>query len=994
LHVCVARLRRLLGAAGIGVIDSHPGGYRLVGSAGTVDLLRVRELLDRARAAHGDPATEARLLAAALERWQHPILPEIRSDTLRRDLIDRLDEEWPSVVERRIGADLAVGRHAELVAELGSLVTAFPLRERFWAQLMTALHRSGRRADALAEFDRLRRRLAGELGTDPGAELRELHRRILDGDPALDASVPTGRPVRTDLVPRPAQLPTDLASFVGREAERDRLAGLPDAGGPGVRVGVIDGMAGVGKTALAVHVAHRLADRFPDGQLFLDLHGFTDGLAAVPPAEALDRMLRTLGVPGSRIPGDPDDRAALFRSRLAASRTLIVLDNAATEAQVRPLLPAAPGCLVLITSRRRLTGLDDAHPVSLDVLPPADAAALFTRAAGLGPGVGGPAATVAELVEECGRLPLAIRIAAARLRSRPAWSVAHVVERLREHRHRLDELDAGRRSVAAALDLSCRHLSADERRLYELLGLHPGPDFDEHAAAALASGTPAGVRSLLDVLLDIHLLGEPAPGRYRFHDLTRDHATASAARLPRADREAALTRLLDFYADASSAAMDLVHPYEAQQRPPRPRSGAVLPALRTPARAEAWLDTELGTLLAATAAGRPRYVLHQAATLHRHLRTRADHGRAEALHRQALRAARDLAVREGVVTALVHLGDVHRFRGRYDEALRHYQQALPIARRDGHRAGELLALTGIGWIESMRYRHASATVHYRQALAIARELDHRSGELDVLIGLGNTHSLVDEYGPAAEWFSDAQRLARRTGHRIAELSALVGLGWVDAMQGRYRPAADRYRSALRIAGEVGDSGGEMQALTGLGHVHRATADFAAAAGCHERVLALARRAGDRTGELAALTGLGQVHQAWGRPGPAADWYGRALDLARAAGDRNWQFEALHGLGHLAQAAGRPTEALDRHLGALRLAVELDHPGDQARAHNGAAHAHRALGRPAQAREHWLRTLEILAGLGTDHLFDEQVTAEAVRARLADLDGAEGAVKQD
>jgi DNA-binding SARP family transcriptional activator/tetratricopeptide (TPR) repeat protein len=965
LQVYVVRLRQLLGGP---VITTHPGGYQVRGTPDTVDLLRVRELLERARGAHGtDPAAEWAALAGALAGWEHPALPEIRSDALRRDEIAPLDEQWAYATERRVDAALALGRHAELLMELPSLVAAFPLRERFRGQLMTALDRSGRRADALAEYERLRRTLAAELGADPCPELRELHTRIL----ATRRREATG----------PSQLPADLGSFVGRRPELDRLGELP--AGAAVRVAVIDGMAGVGKTALAVHAAHRLAGRFPDGQLFLDLHGFTDGVAAVPPADALDRLLRALGVPGDRIPPHLDDRAALFRSRLADTRTLLVLDNAATEAQVRPLLPAAPGCLVLVTSRRQLPGLDDVHPVRLDLLPPADATALFTHAAG----VDGHA--VAEVVELCGRLPLAIRIAAARLRSRPAWTAEHLVRRLQEHRHRLAELDAGERSVTAALDLSCRHLSGGQRELYQLLGLHPGTAFDAHAAAALAGTDPATAGRVLDELLAIHLLTEPVPGRYRFHDLTRAHAAATAAELPRTGREAALTRLLDFYAGTATDAMDLLHPYEAERRPRRPSAGPGRLELGTPAGAEAWLDTELDTLLAAACADRPAHTLHQAATLHRHLRARARYDRAEALYEHALRAARTTGDRAGELVTLVNLGEVHRLRGRHEPAADCARRALELARAIGHRPGELLALIGLGWTEALRYRHAPATAHYRRALDIAGEVGHRSGELDALIGLGNTHVLADEYGPAADCFSRAGRTAGDLGHRPAEQSALVGLGWVDAMQGRYDSAAARYRRALEIARAAGDLGGEVHALSGLGHVCRALSDFAAAAGCHERVLTIARETGDRTGELAALVGLGQVHRAWGRPGPAAESFGRALELAEAAGDRNWQFEAQHGLGHLALAGDRPQEALDRQHRALELATELDHVADRARAHDGLALAHRALGRAEVAREHWERTLAILAGLSTEHTFDEQVTVETVRARLAALDPPAG-----
>jgi DNA-binding SARP family transcriptional activator/tetratricopeptide (TPR) repeat protein len=986
LQVCVARLRRVLADdPAAAVLTTRPGGYLIQASPATLDLLRVRELLAPASGAPAaDPAAESARLAEALSLWQHPALPDVPSDALQRDEIGRLNEEWAHTVERRIDADLLLGRHRELVAELAGLVARFPLRERFWAQLMTALYRSGRQADALAQYERLRRQLADDLGLDPGSDLQQLHKQILTGDLAVDPTAAAAPgPAAPARPPVPAQLPTDLASFTGRAAELDRLLALPGGPAAAVAVGVVDGMAGVGKTALAVHAAHRLAGRFPDGQLFLDLHGFTHAAAPVEPADALDRLLRSLGVPGEQIPAHLDDRAALLRSRLAGTRTLIVLDDAAGEAQVRPLLPGAPGCLVLVTSRRRLTGLDDAHPVPLDLLPAADAAALFSHAAGAGRVGAESLAAVAEVVDLCGRLPLAIRIAAARLRARPAWTVAHVADRLRAHQSRLDELDAGQRSVTAALDLSYRHLTDDQKRLYRLLGAHPGTDIEPHAAAALAGVTGAAAARLLDDLVDCHLLGEPSPGRYQFHDLTRAHASADEETEP--DRQAALARLFDHYAGTASAAMDLVYPYEADQRPRPPAPVRPPAAVDSPAAAEAWLDLELENLLAAAAAGRPDHTLHQSATLHRHLRTRARYNQAEALHQRALAAARDTGDGGAEVTALTCLGDVHRLRGRYGPAVDCYRQALDIARSAGHRRGELGARSGLGWVETMQGRYEPAVGNYLQALEIAREIGHRGGEVDVLNGLGNVNIMHDRYDPAADCLGRALEIARSIGHRVGELTALVGLGWVHGFRGRYDAAIEDYERALEIARRVGHRGGEVDALTGLGYAHRAQRRYGPAADSYRQVLVIARQIGNRAGELAGLIGLGDADRARGRYGPAADRYREVLGIARAAGDRNLQFEAHHGIGHVHHATGRPDEALRCHQQALELARDLGQPSDQARAHDGLAHAQEALGQPELARQHWLHTLDILATLGTDHTFDEHVTAATIRAHLAGLD---------
>ncbi|MGH3682068.1 MAG: hypothetical protein ACRDT2_17670 [Natronosporangium sp.] len=352
----------------------------------------------------------------------------------------------------------------------------------------------------------------------------------------------------------PRQLPAPPQTFIGRIGELAALEQAPAAST--VVISAITGMAGIGKTALALHAAHRIADRYPDGQLFIDLHGYTRGAAPIEPAEALDQLLSALGFPGAQIPAGLDQRASLYRTRLADQRLLVVLDNAATEAQVAPLLPAAPGCLVLVTSRRRLAGLDHTRILSLDILPTPDAIALLVRTSGEGRLSGQPDDLLVRLVELCGRLPLAIRIAAVRLRSHPSWALSHLVERLSDRQHRLGELAAGQLSVAAALDLSCQRLSPDQQAAYRLLGLHPGPEFDANAAAALLNAGQVRATLLLDELLEANLLQEPTPGRYRFHDLTRAHAAYAAARdQPQPGRAAALERLFDHYRRTAFAAV-------------------------------------------------------------------------------------------------------------------------------------------------------------------------------------------------------------------------------------------------------------------------------------------------------------------------------------------------------------------------------------------------------------------------------------------------------
>jgi tetratricopeptide (TPR) repeat protein/transcriptional regulator with XRE-family HTH domain len=787
----------------------------------------------------------------------------------------------------------------------------------------------------------------------------------------------------------PRQLPVPPQLFTGRAAELADLDRITDASA--VVITAIDGMAGIGKTALAVHIAHRLSGRYPDGQLFVDLHGYTRGMAPVPPGEALDRMLRALGVAGERIPAGLDERAALYRSRLADRRMLVLRDNAATETQVAPLLPGAAGCLVLVTSRRRLAGLDRTHTISLDTLPLPDAVALFTRTAGEARVADQPPALVAETVELCGRLPLAIRIAAARLRAHPVWTVEHLAGRLRDGRHRLAELSAGERSVTAALDLSYRQLAGDAQRVYRLLGLHQGPQVDAPAAAALAGTTVARARRMLDELVETHLLQEPTIGRCAFHDLVRVHAAGAAREESEPDRRAAVGRLLDYYRYAAAVAMDAAYPYERERRPRVPPA-APSPHLSDPGRAVGWLDTELPNLLGAASHaaehGWPEHIAQLSVTLHRHLRIGGRYRDAEAIHRLALTVARGTGQSAGELAALLGLGDIHAAQGRYEHAAGEFAGALELARTTGHRAGELDALLGLGHIHRMQGRQEHAIDHHERALTIARGLGDLAGQLDGLLGLGRVHLLRGRHAQAIDHYQQALAIARDTGNRPGELKTLTSLGDAHLLMGGHADAIHHHRQALAIARDTGNQPGELDALRGIGRVHRMRGDHAQAIDHYRQALRIARGIGSPAGELSALTGIGDIHRLAGRHSDAIDHYQQVLDLAQRIGNRNWQFEATHGLGRLHHAAGRPRDAVASHEQALAIATDLGQPDDQARAHDGLAHAHRALDQPEQARQHWRQALDILSRLAVTYTEDEETTAEAIRSHLAGLDRQE------
>lgn len=782
----------------------------------------------------------------------------------------------------------------------------------------------------------------------------------------------------------PRQLPAATPHFVGRAAELAALAELadrpPEAGT--VVISAVEGMAGIGKTALAVCAGHRLAEQFPDGQMFVDLHGFTAGVEPVPPGQALDRLLREVGVPGERIPSGVEERAALWRSVLSGRRMLVVLDNAATEEQVRPLLPGAGGCLVLVTSRRRLIGLDVTQAVSLDMLPQRDAVTLFLRTAGR-PELTTATPGVARIVELCGRLPLAIRIAGARLKHRRVWTVADLAARLGEAAG-LAAIDDGPHGVDAALNLSYQHLSAAAQRLYRLLGWHPGPDIEVHAAAALAAGTLEETGRLLDGLVDDHLLEETRPGRFRFHDLVRAHAADLAAEQEsEAQRGAASTRLLDHYRDLATSAMAAAYPFERQRRPANS-----YPDFNDRSEAERWLDAELANLLAAAqhaAPGRPEYTWDLSAALGQHLLTRGRYPDAQTLHQRALTLAHDLGDRRAQIDALNALGLVERMLGRRDQAGDHFGRALRISRDTADRIGELKALNGLGQVEAMHGHYEQAGDHHERALRIAHELGDRLSERHAHNGLGHVYTNLGRYPQAEDHTGRALRIAQDTGDRVGERQALTQLGILHRMLGRYQQASDDLGRALRIAQEIGDRIGELQALNFQGSVHRRLGRHEQAADHHERAWRIAQDIDDRPGVLYALAALGEARLLLGHHEEATELYQRALDLARDFGSDNWQFEALQGLGRLHHAAGHHELALIHHKQALQFATDLAHPDDQARAHDSLAHAHHALGHHHQAGRHWQQALDLLVGLGTDHTEQVETNVPAIRAHLADLE---------
>jgi tetratricopeptide (TPR) repeat protein len=645
----------------------------------------------------------------------------------------------------------------------------------------------------------------------------------------------------------------------------------------------------VGKTALAVHWAHQVADRFPDGQLYVNLRGY-DPDQLVPAADALAGFLRALGVPGPDIPPEPDERAARYRSLLAGRRMLVVLDNARSVEQARPLLPGTPACVTLVTSRDSLAGLvarDGAVRLDLDLLPTADAVSLLRALIGQRADADPGAAEA--LAAQCCRLPLALRVAAELAAARPAIPLAGLVDELADQQRRLDLLDAGgdsRTAVRNVFSWSYRHLDPAAARMFRLLGLHPG--LDRYAAAALTGTTVKQARRVLDVLTRAHLTQLAGPGRHSMHDLLRAYAAEQAiAHNSEAEQQAALTRLFDHYLHTAAVAMDTLFPAERHRRPGIPPPAIPGPAVADPADARAWLDAERATLVAVavhTAShGWPGHATRLAGILFRYLDTGGHYPEAIVIHTHARHAARDIGDSAAEATALTSLGAVDWRQSRYPEASGHFGQALAICRETGDQSGEARALGNLGDIDIRLGRYPQAARRHRQALVVCHRTGDRPGKARALGNLGDIDIRLGRCQQAADHYHQALALFRETGDRIGEASTLGNLGLVDFQQGRCEQAAAHFRQALAVCHETGDRSGEAQALNGLGETFLATGRAADARAQYAAALSVTTQSGEKYEQARAHNGLAHACHAAGDPGQARRHWKEALTLYTSLG---------------------------------------------------------------------------------------------------------------
>jgi DNA-binding SARP family transcriptional activator/Tfp pilus assembly protein PilF len=834
LQTSLSRLRATLGDVEGTRLVRRGDGYAIETEPEAVDAHRFRRLLADANRAD-DPATRADLARRALSLWRGPALADVGDTATRSATCAGLDAMRDQALALRIRADLDLGRHEAVIGELADLVAADPLNEPAVANLVLALYRAGRRGEALAAFQRAKTQLAEQLGMDPGAELQRLELAVLRDDPAL-----TGPTSSAAARPVPAQLPASIPVFVGRRqqlAELDaRLAADPGTSrATAVRIVTIVGAPGVGKTALALHWAHRVRDRFRDGQLYVNLRGFDPVGPAVSPTQAVQGFLSALGVPPERLPAGLDDQTALYRSLLADRPTLVVLDNALDAEQVRPLLPGAPGSAVVVTSRDALPGLiavDGAKPLVLDVPPIEDAREMFVARVGGRRCVTEPEA-VYGIAERCGRLPLAIAVAAAGAATRPGRSLASFADELAEPEgSRLDAL-TGRdpaSDVRRVFATSYQLLSEPTARLFRLLGLHPGEYIRVAAAASLLGVGQKAVRPLLAELVQAHLLSELTSGTYACHDLLRAYAVELLDRLdPAAERHAARSRLVEHYVRTADAAAAVLRPVRDRVPPVLVETAVTAETFADEAAARGWLTADHRIMINLIEAGATDSQAWQlASVLEDLLEPRGQWQDIAAIQRAALHAAEARADRPAQAHAHRAIARARVQLGEDEVAQRHFRRAIEIFEDIDDTAGRARTHHNLAGLYERQGRYDAALEQAQRAYELAGEVGHRAGQAHSLGAIAWFRCLLGDYAQAILDGERAVAAHRDVGDRFGQAASMHTIGYAQHRLGRNGDAVVRYREAVAIFSEIGARGYEANALCDLGDAVERTGDRPAA----------------------------------------------------------------------------------------------------------------------------------------------------------------------
>ncbi|PRY35773.1 AfsR/SARP family transcriptional regulator [Umezawaea tangerina] len=903
VQICISALRRIFADAGQGdAIKTRPPGYLLEIAPSELDSLEFTALVTAARA-HSDagrPEEAATTLRGALALWRGSALSGVPSDLVQRGAALWEDRRL-AAVEELIRLDLELGRHEEISGDLGTLVEEHPLRERLHGFLMLALYRAGRQAEALEVCRRARSTLVEEVGIEPGQELQDLERAILNRDPKLSlpaagtapvAKRPSASPVAEQQPVVPQQLPASISDFTGREGHLDEIRQLVSGGadGYGMPIVAISGKGGVGKSSLAVRVAHELSSGFPDGQLYADLrtpHGDDHT------ANLLARFLRALGVAGTAVPDDVDERAELYRSRLSGRRLLLVLDDVSDEHQVRPLLPGSPTCAVVTTSRARLSGLSGAHWIDVGMFDVDQSVELLAKIVGRDR-VEAEQAAVVELVTFCGGLPLALRIAGARLASRPHWRVDGLVRRLRDEARRLDELAHHGLELRSNIGLTYKVLDPEEQRLFRLFSLVQAPDFPGWTAAALLDTSLVEAEDVLESLVDAQLLDvvkypDSVHVRYRFHDLIRVYAGEKLLEVEsEADRAAALTRVLGAWLALAEEAhrreyggdYTILHGTAPRWRDP---DGAAAEAIGNPMD---WWEGERRALVAAV--------------------------------RQAADAGLDEMCWDLALTSVT----LFEAKGYFDDWLECSRAALDVTAAAGNRVGHAAMRYSLGTLHMFQTRLAEADECFTTALGIFRAEGDAHGCALVLRNAAHIDGLRGDIRSMLEKYAESLATMRVVGDRVGEAHILRSMAKFRMDEGDTATARELLDDALAICQEVHCLRTEAQVVHRFAELHLATGQIDEARQALHRVLRIVRDTGDRIGEVHALYGLGLLRHREGRLDNAETTLVHALDLARRVGEQLIEAKALYGLGEIALARGGDSTGVTHLVEARRLFDEL------------------------------------------------------------------------
>ena len=968
IHTYIARLRTCLEPATDAFrIDLRDHGYALQADSDLIDVHRFRRLRDQAKALADSEQIEeaAALMREAAMLWTDTPLGDLRGAWAERTRVGLREERLGATVQR-ISLELRLGHHADLVGELTQLVDDHPFHQELIGALMRALHGSGRSARALDVYREQRRRFVDEQGSEPGRGLRDLQQRIIAGDPG-PAPGGGGPAVRRP----PNNLPRDLPEFTGRKAETAELVDMcsPPPRGPAAVV-AIEGTGGAGKSALAVHLAHRLAPSYPDAQLHLELGAYGPEGPLAPDA-ALARLLRMVGVPDNEVPATLAERTDLWRARMADRRAVLVLDDATGHDQVADLVPGSSRSVVIITSRHRLGAHDGVRAFPLGLMSDDDAARLLRAVTADGQADDEDA--TATVVRRCDGLPLALRIAGSRLRARPARTMRDLARQLRGAAHILGELRSGDRSVRVAFELSYRALPVAHRRAFRLFALHTGEEFTLHAAAALLGRTFAAAVQAVDDLLDHYMLEERSPGSYRFHDLIRSFARERAeAEDDPAERTAAQDRLGEYFLAVAERADRLLRPYLGRRRLGIRPVSLSRPPIADADEARQRMELEISGMIGHA---RRRYerLPELAHAIASYLDDTARWEAAIHIHLAAMRGWRLAADPLGEAAAMVDLVPVEIRCGRMAEAADAAQVALETYRSVGDRPGQAAALDRLGLAHWHMSEFDQALEDFDAAVTIGRDVGNEKWQAAALAHSGMALLRIGRYDSAILVFERALGICRRIGDQRGEMETLSNLGETQMHLGRHQDALRNFLAVTALTDAARSPQSEAIVQHNLGNCRLGMADTDAAFTCYRDALRIYREIGDQAGVAGALNGIGAAYRSAGRFSAALAHHESALRIAREASEQSEECGALRNIGIIYANTGKYRLAVDHLTASLQTARQVSDPYDVALTLTELGNALHRAHRPAEARGHWAESADIMRSLG---LNDSAGTASA------------------